>query len=262
MTMEYIHLSVIIPAYNEAKRITSTLVSIDAYLKAQDYTYEIIVVDDGSTDKTIPVVGALLTTIENLYVISKIKNAGKGDAVKSGMMVARGEYQLFMDADNSVKIDTVESFFKIMERGHDVVIGSIELDRAQVTEHNHAYRRVLGSLAKSLIRNIVTPGIYDTQRGFKLFTRHASHVIFPRQTIPRFGFDIELIVIALAYDLSIREVPVEWDNPEGSKVSLIDYPRTFVELFGTLANKYSGKYRSKSRQRNILTTDERRRYAP
>jgi glycosyltransferase involved in cell wall biosynthesis len=235
-------ISIIVPAYNESKRIVPTLESIQKYFADKSYDYEIIAVNDGSPDNTFEVLTKCQSRIRNLKIINNPVNEGKGYAVKCGMLTASGKYRLFMDADNSVKIDTIDPFMSEIEAGNDVVIGSIALKAARVKEANGWHRRVFGSMSKWLIRTLATPKIYDTQRGFKLFTARAANIIFPLQTINRFGFDIELLVIALKNNLSIKEVPVEFNNPEGSTVKLSDYLRTFTELSRIVSNKVQGRY--------------------
>lgn len=243
--MKNIYLSVVIPAYKEASRISATLLSLDYYFRDKDYEYEIIVVNDGSPDDTAGVVRSFLPVVKNLRLIDNQENHGKGYAVNCGMMEATGQYRLFMDADNSVTIWTVEEFMKEIEDGADVVIGSIALgDKSNVVEHNGWHRRLFGSVSKFFIRNIATPGIYDTQRGFKLFTARAAEAIFPKQTVERFGFDIELIVIARSNKFKVKEIPVLWDNPAGSTVTLGSYVSTFGDLIKIILNRLSGKYGS------------------
>lgn len=235
-------LSVIIPAYNEALRIKKTLVSVDAYLSRKTYDYEIIVVDDGSLDDTQKIVKKLALKIKNLSVIGDKINRGKGYAVRAGMKKAVGKFRLFMDADNSVEIGHLEDFLKEIERGYDIVIGSIHVDESVVSEHSGWHRRLLGELANLLIRTVATPGIMDTQRGFKLFTAGAANRIFAMQSIERFGFDIELLVIAKKLKYKVKELPVIWDNPAGSKVGLFTYIETLRELLKITVNRSLGKY--------------------
>jgi dolichyl-phosphate beta-glucosyltransferase len=242
-TNHEIFLSVVIPAYNESKRILVTLRDLRRYFSVMEYGYEVIVVNDGSKDDTAEVVRNYAKKFPALTLIDNKKNRGKGYAVKCGMKAATGEYRLFMDADNSVTIDTVESFLDIMmEEGHDVAIGSIAHPGARYVEHNGWHRRLLGSISKGLIRFVAIPGIYDTQRGFKLFTRAAAEAIFPLQQIERFGFDIELLFIARKHGMSIKEIPVVWDNPAGSTVSARAYFDSLIELGKILWNAVSGRY--------------------
>jgi len=242
-------LSVVIPAYNEEKRIGVTLSDLKRYFQTKDFSYEVIVVSDGSTDNTAKFVEDFARDFPALRLVEYSPNRGKGHAVQVGMLEARGEYRLFMDADNSVTIDTVEPFLEEMRAGgDDVTIGSIAFSPDEVIEHNGWHRRFLSSLSKIFVRAIATPGIYDTQRGFKLFTAKAAEVIFPLQKIERFGFDIEILVIARIHSMKIRELPVAWNNPAGSKVHLKAYAECFIELWRIYGNMLKGEYDPETRR--------------
>lgn len=242
--MEKPYLSVIIPAYNEEKRISATLLDIDKYLTKQSYVYEIIVVSDGSSDNTAGVVSNLKSQIQNLKLIANKKNCGKGCVVKQGMLEAEGEYRLFTDADNSTTIDHLEKFWPLIKESYDLVIGSIEIEGAKIHEEAAWYRRMLGKYSKYAIR--ILAGLWeikDSQRGFKLFSAKAAEKIFPKQTIMRWGFDIEILIIAKKMGFKIKEVPVNWSNPGESKVTLKSYIRTFQELLKIKLNLIMGKYK-------------------
>jgi len=245
MTNE-VHLSIVIPAYNEEKRISATLLDIDKYLRQQNYDYEIIVVNDGSTDNTVSVVKNLKSQISNLKIIDNKDNHGKGYVVKQGMLEARGEYRLFMDADNSTTINHLEKFWPFIKEGYDVIIGSIEVRGAKIEEKAAWYRRWLGRISKYIIR--VVAGlwkIHDSQRGFKLFAAKAAEAIFSKQTIMRWGFDIEILVLAKKMGFKIKEVPINWSNPGESKVTLTSYIKTFQELLKIRRNLITNKYKIK-----------------
>lgn len=242
--MQKLKLSVVIPAYNEEKRISSTLLDIDKYLKTQDYLYEIVVVSDGSTDNTAKVVNNLKPQVACLKLIDNKQNCGKGCVVKQGMLEAKGKYRLFMDADNSTTIDHLEKFWPYFDQNYDVVIGSIEVKGAKVEENAAWYRRWLGRLSKYIIRAVA--GLWkirDTQRGFKLFTEQAAEKVFSKQTIMRWGFDIEVLVLAKKIGFKIKEVAVNWKNPGESKVSLTSYIKTFGELIKIKYNLITNKYK-------------------
>lgn len=240
-----IYLSVIIPAYNEEKRISETLMDISRYLSKQSYVSEIIVVNDGSKDNTAQIVRSLLPTIYNLKFLDNEKNQGKGGAVKQGMLEAGGKYRIYLDADNAISIAHIENFWPHIKEGCDVVIGSIEVGGSIKKEayagFSKIYRNVLGKLSKYLVRLMTIWEIHDTQRAFKLFTAEAAENIFPRQTIIRWGFDIEVLVIAKKRGYKIKELPVKWDNPPG-KVTLASYFNTLKELFQIKLNAIRGKY--------------------
>ncbi len=240
------NLSVIIPAYNEAHRISDTLVSIKDYLSKQDYDWEVLVVSDGSKDETSRIVSEFASQNPNFRLIDNKKNHGKGYVVQQGMLGAKGDFRLFTDADNSTTINQIEKFWPFFNQDYDIVIGSIEIKGAEIFENAQWYRRFLGRLSKYLIRLVAGLWeIHDTQRGFKLFTAKASQDIFSRVKIDRFGFDIEVLAIAKKLGYKIKEVPVVWSNPGESKVSLKSYIQTFRELFKIRWNLWTGKYRLK-----------------
>ncbi len=242
-----IHLSIIIPAYDEEKRIKDTIMDVSGYLKKQDYASEIIVVNDGSKDRTSEIVNGLTDTVDGLILENK-ENGGKGSAVKQGMLKAKGQYRLFMDADNAISITHLDGFWPHIKKNgnHDLVIGSIELEGSRKEEKyvgfSKIYRNVFGKLSKYLVRVLAVWEIYDTQRAFKLFTAEAVEKIFPRQTIMHWGFDIEILVIAKKQGYKIKELPVEWVNPPG-KVTFAAYIKTLRELFQIKWNSLVGKYK-------------------
>lgn len=241
--MENIHLSVIIPAYNEEKRIGPTLESLDQYFKKQNYSYEIIVVANNCTDRTDEVVKKYQEKISHLKLID-IKNGcdGKGCAVKIGIKQASGDYLIFMDADNSTRIYELDKFWPYFKKGFSVVIGSRALKESKIKIKQPWYREFLGRLGNLLIRIVLLPEIYDTQCGFKAFTKKAALQIFAKQKISGWGFDIEVLALARKFGFKIKEVPVTWFNAPDSKVSLTSYLSTFKELFQIKWWLWKGKY--------------------
>jgi len=236
-------LSVVIPAYNEEKRIENTLRQVGDFLSEQPYGYEILVVIDGAKDNTNNVVVSLQGTVKNLAVINNVQNHGKGYVVRQGMLKATGDVRLFMDADNSTTIDQAMPMLKDLTAGFDVVIGSIEMQGATINEHAQWYRRAVGHWSKYLIR--IVAGLWeilDTQRGFKLFTGPAAEAIFSKVTIERFGFDIEVLAIAKHLGFKIKEVPVIWNNAGDSTVNLKSYISVFIDLFRVRLNLWTGRY--------------------
>lgn len=241
--MENPYLSVIIPAYKEDQRIGKTLLSLDAYFSRQNYTYEIIVINDGSPDKTAEVVKSYQEKVKNLKLLDNKKNHGKGFVTRQGMLEAKGEYRIYIDADNAISMKQIENFWPWLKKGYDIIIGSIEVEGAKIEEHAAWYRRALGRWAKYLIRALTIWEIHDTQRAFKLFPAEAAREIFSRQTIERWGFDIEILVLAKKLGYKIKELPVTWINPGESKVSLGSYFNTLHELFKIKWNLIIGKYK-------------------
>lgn len=224
------HLSVIIPAYNEEKRLSKTLEEIDRYLSKQGYpsagsgqvSYEIIVVNDGSKDKTVQVIENLKLKIANLRLIDNKKNYGKGAAVRQGMLEARGDFRLFTDADNSTSIDQVEKMWPEFEKGHDIVIGSRDIKGAVLDPPQPFLRNMILGEGFKLFRKIIIGlwRIEDTQCGFKGFTKRAAENVFPKCRINRFAFDPEILIISKKLGYKIKEIPVYWKNDPDSKVKL------------------------------------------
>ena len=239
-------LSVIIPAYNEEKRLYNTLKEIDKYLLDQNYDSEIIVVSDGSTDKTANVVREAMKTIKNLRLIDNKQNKGKGFVVRQGMLEAKGEFRLFTDADNSTTIDHIEKFWPYFEEGFDIVIGSRVVKGAVLDPPQSWFRRQTGR-AFRLLTNIFTGlwEIKDTQCGFKCFTKRSVEDIFPRCRIDRFSFDVEMLVIAKLLGYKIKEVPIRWVNDPHSKVKLKNMVKMGLDLVKIKANLIKGLYEKK-----------------
>jgi len=241
---EPVHLSVIIPAYNEQARLPETLRQVILYLSAQSYQAEIVIVDDGSTDETASIVShwpSAETPIRLLNHPGRL-NRGKGAAVQLGMLAARGRYRLFMDADNSATLDHVEGFWPAFDRGYDIVIGSRGLPDSRVVVHQPRYKEIAGRIGNRMIRALAVPGICDTQAGFKLFSERSAEAIFARLTIQRWGFDIEVLAVARALNFRVQELPIVWINASGSKVGLGSYFEVFREVWRVRRNIRSGLY--------------------
>ncbi len=223
-------LSIVIPSYNEANRITETLCQTWNYLKEQSYDSEIIVIDDGCTDTTVDVVKGLFYQIPNLRLIRHRKNMGKGQAVKTGVNAARGEWILFMDADLATPITEIEKLWQYHHQ-YEIIIGSRYIEKDSIKTPQPWYRQLFSYAGRLMVRFLLLPGIYDTQCGFKLFSHKAAHDLFNRLTIDRFGFDIEILSLASTLNYPVKEVAVNWSHqPHGSINVYRDNYRVFFEV--------------------------------
>ncbi len=237
-----IALSVIIPAFNEASRIKETIHNCNKYLNESGVLFEIIVVDDGSTDSTSDIVTSLKKKQANIQLIKLEKNQGKGRAVQVGMMKADGVNRLFMDADGSTSISEIEKLLPYLKH-FEVIIGSRALVESRIKNNQVWYRRFFGKIGNKLIRLLFGLNISDTQCGFKLFTNNAADFIFPSLTLNRFGFDIEVLAIAKYHGLKIKEVPVVWSHSDGSKVKAMDYLDVLLSVFKVKVKMIFGLYK-------------------
>lgn len=212
------YLSVVLPAYNEERRISGTLEEIFTYLKGQEYSYEVVVVDDGSNDRTSKLVEDLQNKFSELILVKCARNRGKGIAVKKGMRIAEGRYRVFLDSDHATPINEIEKAWDHLEAGSEVVIGSRRLPESKLAPPQPWYRRMLGRVANYTIQLLLLPGIQDTQCGFKVFTDRAARQIFPNLSVAGYGFDMEVLVLAKKEKYKITEIPVNWRNRLPSRV--------------------------------------------
>ena len=238
-----VYLSVIIPAYNEEKRLPQTLREIDKYLKQQNFESEIIVVSDGSKDRTVEVTNNLTKEIKNLRVLDFKENIGKGFGVKKGMLKALGKFRLFTDADNSTPIDQIEKMWPWLEKGYDIVIGSRDVEGAILDPPQPPLRQLTGEVFKYFRKIIVGLwGLEDTQCGFKAFTKEAAGNIFPKCKINRFAFDPEILLIAKKLRYKTKEIPIYWKNDLQSKVKLKSMLKMLLDLFKIRLNNIKRIY--------------------
>ena len=242
--MSEIYLSVIIPAYNEEKRLPKTLAEINQYLGRQTYDYEIIVVSDGSTDRTPDVVREMMAKNKHLRLIEFKKRLGKGGGVKEGMLGARGEYRVFTDADNSTSIDQIEKMWPWFEKGFDVVIGSRDVKGAVLDPPQPWLRKILLGGGFKLYRKLIIGlwGLEDTQCGFKGFSQKVVEDVFPKYKIKGFAFDAEVLVLAKKLGYKIKEVPVYWKNDLESKVKFKSIIKMAQDLLKIRRNLITRKY--------------------
>ena len=241
--MECPYLSVVIPAYNEQDRLVNTLEKISAYLALQDYSSQVIVVSDGSTDRTAAVARGWRPAGFPLEVIDRKENRGKGYSVREGAARAGGDYVLFSDADLSTPIEDVAKLLPYLQQGFGLVIGSRNMEESELIVRQPFYRRLMGRVFNLLVRALAVPGIIDSQCGFKLFTSPALAAISPLCRIDGFSFDVEMLFIARRLGLKIKEVPVRWLNAAGSSVSPVrDSLRMFRDVCRISLNGRLGKY--------------------
>jgi len=235
--------SIIIPAYNEAQRIGSTLDKVVAHIAAAGWKAEVLVVDDGSTDSTAELVREYARRHPALRLLENPGNRGKGYSVRNGMRQATGDLLLFTDADLSAPIAEAGKLFARIAAGAEVAIGSRWLDPALQTARQPLYRQLFGRIFNLLLRLILGLRFKDTQCGFKAFTRRAAQLIFARQRIERWGFDPELLFLAARLGLKVEEVPVEWaDDPRSKIRPLRDGLRIFSEMLRIRWYGLTGKY--------------------
>ena len=251
-------LSIIIPAYNEENRLPATLARIAEYLAPQTYSYELIVVDDGSRDGTREVVRAFAAEHSwarletyNLSTEATPINKGKGAAVRTGMLAAGGREMLFSDADLSTPIEDLELLFAPIREGKcDIAFASRALPESNLAIHQPWLRETMGRTFNLLVRTIIGTSIVDTQCGFKAFTHDAAQQIFSRALIDGFGFDTEIVFLARKLGLKVQEIPVTWRHQEDSRVSPLVAPLQMIgELLRVRRNDRRGRYRKRRKEK-------------
>ncbi|HEV2201155.1 MAG TPA: dolichyl-phosphate beta-glucosyltransferase [Bryobacteraceae bacterium] len=238
-------LSIVIPAFNEERRLPSTLDTILGWLATSPYRdAEVLIVDDGSRDGTAPLVEARTGSDSRVRLVRNPGNRGKGYAVRHGMMEARGEWILMSDADLSAPIAELPKLFQGAAAANAAIaIGSRALDRSLIGVHQSRARELSGVFFNQVMRLMTGLAYADTQCGFKLYRRDAAREIFPSQLLDGFGFDVEDLMIAKVLGIAAVEVPVRWDNVEGTKVSLVQGVRSFGELAEIRWHALRGRYR-------------------
>ena len=246
-------LSIVIPAYNEELRLTPTLNSILEFADRREDPTEIIVVDDGSSDGTAAVaqdVGA-----GRVKVLTSPSNRGKGHAVRTGMLAASGDHRLFTDADGSTPIGEYASLSAALTAlgGSGVAFGSVAVEDARVAESQSAVRRGLGKLGNLMIRAVALPGVYDSQRGFKLFSADAAEAVFSVAAVDGWGFDVEALALARHAGYPIVEVPITWAHVDGGSITPLSYVTTLMDVARFRWRLVRGRYRMDSPQRVAST---------
>jgi glycosyltransferase involved in cell wall biosynthesis len=242
-SMAHPRLSIVIPAYNESARIGNALERVLACVEERKWDAEILVVDDGSTDDTVAVVGSWIAKHDRLHLIRNRGNRGKGYSVRNGLLQAAGEIVLFTDADLSAPIEEAERLIAAIDSGVDVAIGSRWLDKQKQTITQPMYRRFFGRCFNWVTRKVMGLPYRDTQCGFKAFKRDAAQTIFRLQTIERWGFDPEILFIARKLRYKIEEVPVTWGHDERSRISYLkDGMKMLSEMAEIRSNSLRGRY--------------------
>jgi glycosyltransferase involved in cell wall biosynthesis len=244
MTAAGPELSIIIPSYNEELRLPATLDKIANYIHSSRANTEVIVVDDGSKDRTAAVAESYRGKIANLRVLRNGVNRGKGFSVRHGSLEAQGEIILFTDADLSAPIEEADKLLAALNV-HHLAIGSRAMDRGLIEVHESLFREFAGIVFNTIVRIILRLPFVDTQCGFKAFRRGPSRILFEQQTIERFGFDPELLYLARHHGLSTVEVPVRWSHSPATKVSMLrDSVQMFADVFIIRWNSLRGRYRT------------------
>ena len=237
------YLSIIIPAYNEAERIPVTLLDMDKRLADAPYSYEILVVNDGSKDNTAEVVRNMAKAVRNLKLVDNVENKGKGAVVRQGMLLASGVIRLFTDADNSTSIDQFDQMIPFFKEGYEVVIGSRATKGAKLDPPEPLYKQIPGKMGNLFIQLLVLPGLWDTQCGFKAFTEDAAKRVFEPSRIPGWGFDVETLSLAKKMGYRIKEVPVHWVNDIHSHVKASAYVKVLWETITIRWWLWTGTYK-------------------
>ena len=236
-------LSIVIPAYNEELRIEATIRAMVAYCRAQDRSFEVILVDDGSRDGTTSVGRQLAQEFAELRLIRLAANHGKGHAVRTGIVNAVGRRVLFADADGATPIGEIERLESALADGADVAVGSRALHASGVQVQAKLYRHLMGRTFHFLVERLADSGVKDTQCGFKLFQARAAQDLFSRMRMNGFSFDVEVLVMARQRGYRVAEVPVNWTHQPGSKIRLtLDSLRMAADLVRIRAHCLSGEY--------------------
>jgi len=235
-------LSIIVPSFNEELRLPRSLELIAAYVNASKRGCEVLVVDDGSTDRTAEVGASFSDRIANLRVLKNGDNRGKGYSVRHGMMEAKGENVLFTDADLSAPIEEADQLLSALQQ-YDVAIGSRAMNRKLIEVHESLFREFAGIVFNRIVRVVLWLPFVDTQCGFKAFRRERCRIIFEQQRIERFGFDPELLYLARHHGLKSIEIPVRWSHSPATKINMMrDSVLMFVDVFTIRWNALLGRY--------------------
>lgn len=237
-------ISLIIPAFNEEQRIGKSLEQIFRFCNAQTLPFEVIIVDDGSSDGTVPFIRRRFGDHSQLKIVQQPGRRGKGAAVQQGMLQARGDYVFFSDADLSVPIETLSAFLVELQSRCDIAIGSRRAPGARIEVHQPLFRETMGRVFTSLSNFLLGTRYFDVTCGFKGFKREVARDLFTRQRLHNWSFDSEILFIARLRGYQVAEIPVSWRNEQGTKVRMWkDAVVSFVGLLQIRLNHILGKYR-------------------
>jgi len=235
-------ISIIIPCYNEENRLQKTLPICISYLKKKDFSWEIIIINDGSTDKTVSVAQRWQKRYHNIKIHNLKDNLGKGAAIRKGVFLSNGEYIIFFDADLSVPIENIEIFLKAL-KNYDLAIGVRRHPQSKIIRHQPWYREFMGHFFTKLVNLILLRGIYDATCGFKGFRSHIARKIFQKQKINRWAFDAEILFLAQRDNFSLAQIPVSWSDNSDTRVQLFKSTiGAFLDLLKIRYYNFCGKY--------------------
>src|SRR6202140_3799549 len=242
-------LSIIIPSYNEEARLPETLQRIAEYLPTLGLRTEVLVVDDGSTDRTAAVAESFCGKVPGLRVLLNGTNRGKGYSVRHGMLESQGDIVLFTDADLSAPIEESDKLLRALNHGYDVAIGSRAMDRSLISTRQSIFRETAGIIFNKIVRIVLRLPFVDTQCGFKAFRRERCRILFEQQRIEGFVFDPELLCLARHHGLRAIEMPVRWGHSAATKVNMLgDSLQMFADIFTIRWNAMSGRYARSGRR--------------
>lgn len=243
-------LSIIIPLYNEEHRLPKTFAAIERFARQSPVTsFEVVFVDDGSRDATAQIIREFCLRFPSARLIQHKKNRGKGAAVRTGMLAARGAWRLFADADMATDLSEFQKFIPFLSSGAPVLIGSRRISGAEVMVHQPRLREIMGGVYTALANWFTGAGVSDFTCGFKCFSGNAAHAIFPRSRIERWSYDAEILFLAHCLGYAIQEVPVVWKNDGATRVRLWkDTPRAFFDLLLMRWYSFRGRYSAVSEE--------------
>lgn len=238
-------LSLILPAHNEAERLPVSLKLVQEFINRQNYESEVLVIENASTDDTAKVVEGYQASFPQLKMI-RLEQGGKGNAIRAGMLAARGEYRFMADVDFSMSVEEISKFLSPNLTQTQVTIASREQAGSRRIGEPF-YRHLIGRVFNGLVRLLVLPGLQDTQCGFKCFSAEAAEQIFPKQTLNGWSFDVEVLTIARELGFEVLEVPITWTYQPGSRMSILsDSWQMFKDLLLIRSRKRKGLYRGKT----------------